>query len=182
MRRLTRPPPPLPRLRHPGHPDPLGVGPDRDPSPSSVRGGPAARPSIPAGADPPQLDPGPLRHVLLSRGRPARDHRLGSRRRLPGGGERPHAGALPPRVVEVSEPMTPIDNVPLRRRRGGSPSEACVLLLLVLILGLVLTSTALRPLRPSDPSTAGQLAGGDLRGPEPAGSPRGRGRTAGRRL
>ncbi len=64
-------------------------------------------------------------------------------------------------VVEVSEPMTPIDSV-----LSGDVEKLAIgggaVLLLVLLLGLVLTGRALRPLRRLT-ATAGQLAAGDLR-------------------
>jgi two-component system OmpR family sensor kinase len=57
--------------------------------------------------------------------------------------------------------MTPIDNV-LSGDVEGLAIGGGILLLLVLLLGLLLTSRALRPLRRLT-DTAGQLAGGDLR-------------------
>jgi two-component system OmpR family sensor kinase len=115
---------------------------------------------IPAGSDPPQLDPGTFSAVVshgtgqheiigsdLVAGFPVGVSDLTVRRATA--------------VVEVSEPMTPIDSV-----LSGDVRELAIgggsLLLLVLILGLLLTSTALRPLRRLT-ATAGQLAGGDLR-------------------
>jgi len=64
-------------------------------------------------------------------------------------------------VVEVSEPMAPIDSI-LSGDVTGLAVGGGVLLLLVLLVGLLLTNRALRPLRRLT-VTAGQLASGDLR-------------------
>ncbi len=64
-------------------------------------------------------------------------------------------------VVEVSEPMTPIDSV-LSGDLAGLAIGGGVLLLLVLTIGIVVTGGALRPLRRLT-VTAEELAGGDLR-------------------
>ena len=124
--------------------------------------GPAGvrRDVIPAGADPPQLDPGPFA-TLLSQG--AGQHEIIGSDLVAGFpvGVKDPTLVRTTAVVEVSEPMTPIDNV-LSGDVEGLAIGGGVLLLLVLILGLVLTSTALRPLRRLT-DTAGQLAGGDLR-------------------
>jgi two-component system OmpR family sensor kinase len=115
---------------------------------------------IPAGADPPQLDPG-IFSTLPSAGK-GQHEIVGSDlvAGFPVGVKDPTL-VRTTAVVEVSEPMTPIDNV-----LSGDVEELAigggVLLLLVLILGLLLTSSALRPLRRLT-DTAGQLAGGDLR-------------------
>ncbi len=116
--------------------------------------------AIPAGSDPPQLDPGTF-GALVAQGT-ARHQIVGSD--LVAGftvGVTDLTLRRATAVVEVSEPMTPIDSV-----LSGDIDELAIgggaLLLLVLILGLLLTSTALRPLRRLT-DTAGQLAGGDLR-------------------
>jgi two-component system OmpR family sensor kinase len=118
------------------------------------------RAAIPAGADPPQLDPDVF-GTLLSAGKV--QHEIVGSDLVVGF----PVGVSDPTVlrttvvVEVSEPMTPIDNV-----LSGDLEQLAigggVLLLLVLLLGLLLTSRALRPLRRLT-ETAGQLAGGDLR-------------------
>jgi two-component system OmpR family sensor kinase len=115
---------------------------------------------IPAGADPPQLDPGPF-NALLSEGT-GQHEIIGSDlvAGFPVGVKDPTL-ARTTAVVEVSEPMTPIDAV-LSGDVEGLAIGGGVLLLLVLLLGLLLTSRALRPLRRLT-DTAGQLAGGDLR-------------------
>ena len=115
---------------------------------------------IPAGADPPQLDPGTF-STLVSVGKG--QHEIVGSDLVVGF----PIGVSDPTVlrttvvVEVSEPTTPIDNV-----LSGDLEQLAigggVLLLLVLLLGLLLTSRALRPLRRLT-ETAGQLAGGDLR-------------------
>jgi two-component system OmpR family sensor kinase len=116
--------------------------------------------AIPAGDNPPQLDPGPF-ETVVSAGT-AQHEIIGSD--LVAGfpvGVSDLTVRRATAVVEVSEPMTPIDSV-----LSGDVEELTIgggaLLLLVLILGLLLTSTALRPLRRLT-ATAGQLAGGDLR-------------------
>jgi two-component system OmpR family sensor kinase len=116
--------------------------------------------AIPAGDNPPQLDPGPF-ETVVSAGT-AQHEIIGSD--LVAGfpvGVSDLTVLRATAVVEVSEPMTPIDSV-----LSGDVEELAIgggaLLLLVLILGLLLTSTALRPLRRLT-ATAGQLAGGDLR-------------------
>jgi two-component system OmpR family sensor kinase len=116
--------------------------------------------AIPAGDNPPQLDPGPF-ETVVSAGT-AQHEIIGSD--LVAGfpvGVSDLTVRRATAVVEVSEPMTPIDSV-----LSGDVEELTIgggaLLLLVLILGLFLTSRALRPLRRLT-ATAGQLAGGDLR-------------------
>ena len=116
--------------------------------------------AIPAGDNPPQLDPGPF-ETVVSAGT-AQHEIIGSD--LVAGfpvGVSDLTVRRATAVVEVSEPMTPVDNV-----LAGDVEELAigggVLLLLVLLLGLLLTSRALRPLRRLT-ATAGQLAGGDLR-------------------
>ena len=115
---------------------------------------------IPAGAAPPPLDPG-IFSTLLSAGK-GQHEIVGSDlvAGFPVGVKDPTL-VRTTAVVEVSEPMTPIDNV-----LSGDVEELAIgggaLLLLVLILGLLLTSSALRPLRRLT-APAGQLAGGDLR-------------------
>ncbi len=115
---------------------------------------------IPAGADPPQLDPGPF-GTLLSQG--AEQHQIIGSDLVAGFpvGVKDPTVVRTTAVVEVSEPMTPIDNV-LAGDVEGLAIGGGVLLLLVLLLGLFFTSRALRPLRRLT-DTAGQLAGGDLR-------------------
>ncbi len=115
---------------------------------------------IPAGSDPPQLDPGTF-STLLSAGK-GQHEIVGSDlvAGFPVGVKDPTV-VRTTAVVEVSEPMTPIDNV-LAGDVEGLAIGGGVLLLLVLFLGLLLTSRALRPLRRLT-DTAGQLAGGDLR-------------------
>jgi two-component system OmpR family sensor kinase len=124
--------------------------------------GPAGlrRAVIPAGADPPQLDPG-IFSTLLSAGK-GQHEIVGSDlvAGFPVGVKDPTL-VRTTAVVEVSEPMTPIDNV-LSGDVEGLAIGGGILLLLVLLLGLLLTSRALRPLRRLT-DTAGQLAGGDLR-------------------
>jgi two-component system OmpR family sensor kinase len=124
--------------------------------------GPAGvrRAVIPTGADPPQLDPGPFA-TLITQG--AEQHEIIDSDLVAGFpvGVKDPALARTTAVVEVSEPMTPIDSV-LSGDIEGLAIGGGILLLLVLILGLLLTSTALRPLRRLT-DTAGQLAGGDLR-------------------
>ena len=124
--------------------------------------GPAGvrRAVIPAGADPPQLGPGPF-DTLLSLG--ADQHEIIGSDLVAGFpvGVKDPTLVRTTAVVEVSEPMTPINNV-LSGDVEGLAIGGGVLLLLVLLLGLLLTSRALRPLRRLT-DTAGQLAGGDLR-------------------
>lgn len=118
----------------------------------------------PFGADPPQLDDATFNRVLdsatqqhqivdtpvgtdLVAGFPLASSDLALRR----------AAA----VIEISEPTTPVDDVlssDLQKLAIGGGA----VLLLVLIIGLFLTSRALRPLRRLT-VTAGELAGGDLR-------------------
>jgi two-component system OmpR family sensor kinase len=115
--------------------------------------------AIPAGSDPPQLDPGTF-SALVAQG--TEQHQIVGSDLVAGFpvGVSDLTLRRATAVVEVSEPMTPIDNV-----LSGDIEELAIgggaLLLLVLILGLLLTSTALRPLRRLT-DTAGQLAGGDL--------------------
>jgi two-component system OmpR family sensor kinase len=115
---------------------------------------------IPATADPPQLDPGPF-GTILSQG--VQQHEIVGSDLVVGF----PVGVADPTVqrttavVEVSEPMTPIDNV-LSGDVEGLALGGGVLLLLVLVIGLLLTSRALRPLGRLT-VTAGELAGGDLR-------------------
>ncbi len=117
----------------------------------------------PPGDDPPELGAGVFRRVLS--GRPA-DQVVDA----PNGDAQLVAGFPVPTdhalrrvasVLEVSEPMTSIDNV-----LGGDLDKLVigggVVLLLVLLLGLLLTGRALNPLRRLT-RTAGALAGGDLR-------------------
>jgi two-component system OmpR family sensor kinase len=116
--------------------------------------------AIPAGDNPPQLDPGPF-ETVVSAGT-AQHEIIGSD--LVAGfpvGVSDLTVRRATAVVEVSEPMTPVDNV-LAGDVEGLAIGGGVLLLLVLLLGLFLTSRALRPLRRLT-ATAGQLAGGDLR-------------------
>jgi HAMP domain-containing protein len=116
--------------------------------------------AIPAGDNPPQLDPGPF-ETVVSAGT-AQHEIIGSD--LVAGfpvGVSDLTVRRATAVVEVSEPMTPVDNV-LAGDVEGLAIGGGVLLLLVLLLGLLLTSRALRPLRRLT-ATAGQLAGGDLR-------------------
>ena len=116
--------------------------------------------AIPAGSDPPQLDPGTF-GALVAQG--TERHQIVGSDLVAGFtvGVTDLTLRRATAVVEVSEPMTPIDSV-----LSGDIDELAIgggaLLLLVLILGLLLTSTALRPLRRLT-DTAGQLAGGDLR-------------------
>jgi two-component system OmpR family sensor kinase len=115
--------------------------------------------AIPVGSDPPQLDPGTF-SALVSQG--LEQHQIVGSDLVAGFpvGVSDLTLRRATAVVEVSEPMTPIDSV-----LSGDIEELAIgggaLLLLVLILGLLLTSTALRPLRRLT-DTAGQLAGGDL--------------------
>jgi two-component system OmpR family sensor kinase len=117
----------------------------------------------PVGGDPPQLGAGAFQAVLAGH---AADRVVD----LPGGSSQLVAGFPVPTnlalhrvaaVLEVAEPMTPIDNV-----LGGDLDKLAIgggaVLLLALLLGLLLTSQALRPLRRLT-ATAGELAGGDLR-------------------
>jgi two-component system OmpR family sensor kinase len=118
----------------------------------------------PADSDPPQLDQASFAAVLS------------------GGGERSQVvpgakgddlvvgfpvGTVDPAlrrtagVLEVSEPMAPIDTV-LDSDIGKLAIGGGAVLILVLVLGLLVTTRALRPLRRLT-ATAGELASGDLR-------------------
>jgi two-component system OmpR family sensor kinase len=115
---------------------------------------------VPAGADPPQLTPltfatvataGTVQHQIV-----ASDLVTG----FPVGVADPTVrGAVA--VIEVSEPMTPIDAV-LDGDLAALAIGGGVLLLLVLVVGLLVTGGELRPLRRLT-VTAGELAAGDLR-------------------
>jgi len=115
---------------------------------------------VPAGADPPQLDPGTF-DAVTSQG--VEQHEVVGSDLVAGF----PVGVADPTVlrttavVEVSEPMTSIDHV-LSGDVGELAIGGGVLLLLVLLIGLFITSRSLRPLRRLT-VTAGELAGGDLR-------------------
>jgi two-component system OmpR family sensor kinase len=115
---------------------------------------------VPAGADPPALDPGVFETVTT---RGTVQHQVVSSDLVVGF----PVGVSDPTVrravavVEVSEPMTPIDSV-LSGDLAGLAIGGGVLLVLVLVIGLLVTEGALRPLNRLT-VTAGQLARGDLR-------------------
>ncbi|MGD0370395.1 MAG: HAMP domain-containing sensor histidine kinase [Candidatus Dormibacteria bacterium] len=115
---------------------------------------------VPAGATPPKL--GPLTFdTILADGTPS--HQIVASDLVAGfpvGVDDPSL-VRTTAVVEVSEPMAPIDSI-LSGDVTGLAVGGGVLLLLVLLVGLLLTNRALRPLRRLT-VTAGQLASGDLR-------------------
>jgi signal transduction histidine kinase len=115
---------------------------------------------VPAGATPPEL--GPLSFdTILADGTPS--HQIVASDLVAGfpvGVDDPSL-VRTTAVVEVSEPMAPIDSI-LSGDVTGLALGGGVLLLLVLLVGLLLTNRALRPLRRLT-VTAGQLASGDLR-------------------
>jgi two-component system, OmpR family, sensor kinase len=115
---------------------------------------------IPAGTTPPELGPLVFESILAD-GTPS--HQIVGSDLVAGfpvGVDDP-ALARTTAVVEVSEPMAPIDSI-LSGDLTGLAVGGGVLLLLVLLIGLLLTSSALRPLRRLT-VTAGELASGDLR-------------------
>ena len=115
---------------------------------------------VPAGATPPKL--GPLTFdTILADGTPS--HQIVASDLVAGfpvGVDDPSL-VRTTAVVEVSEPMAPIDSI-LSGDVTGLAVGGGVLLLLVLLVGLFLTNRALRPLRRLT-VTAGELASGDLR-------------------
>jgi two-component system OmpR family sensor kinase len=119
----------------------------------------ARRDVVPAGSNPPQL--GPLIFDAVSLG--TAQHQVVDSDLVAGFPVRVAdptvRGAVA--VIEVSEPMTPIDSV-LSGDLAGLAIGGGILLLLVLIIGLLVTGQALRPLKRLT-VTAGQLASGDLR-------------------
>ena len=116
--------------------------------------------TVPAGSDPPQLDTNVFDTVVSQR---TEEHQIVSSDLVAGFPVGVSDAAVQRRtaVVEVSEPMTSIDNV-LSGDLGALAIGGGALLLLVLILGLLLAGRALSPLRRLT-ATAGELAGGDLR-------------------